>query len=100
MTRNVAVLAYDLAVAVISIVLFIATPVWLATHQISSFHAIFMLIGSALAGVVAIFRFQHDKEPWPIRIFGPLEMPAQRIDWPSLGDWVRSLDWIGRAQRR
>jgi len=99
MTRNVAVLAGDLAVAAISSVLFIATPVWLATREISGFHAIFMLIGSLLAATVAILRFQHDKEPWPIRIFAPVEMPTQKTARPSTTDWIRPLDWTGRAQR-
>lgn len=98
MTRNVAVLAYDLAVAVISILLFAATLVWLATHQISSFHAIFLLIGSTLASVLSVFSFQSDKEPWPIRIFADREMPAQKTVRPSLIDSIRSLDWTGRAQ--
>lgn len=99
MTRTMAVLAYDLAVAVISIVLFIATPVWLATHQITSFDAILLSIGSGQAGVVATLRFQSDREPWPIRIFAPTEMPTRLTVRPSLIDWVRLLDWTGRAQR-
>ena len=99
MRRTVAVLAWDLAVAVISIVLFIATPVWLATREISQFHAIFMLFASLLAATVAIFRFQHDKEPWPIRIFAPIDMPTQKKARPSITDSIRPLDWTGRAQR-
>ena len=99
MNRNVAILACDLAVAIISIVLFIATPVWLATREISQFQATFMLIGSALAATVAILRFQHDKEPSPIRIFAPVEMPAQKTARPAITDWIRSLDWTGHAQR-
>ena len=97
MTKNVAVLAWDLAVAVISILLSIATPVWLATREISQFHASFLLIGSLLSATVAIFRFHHDKEPWPIRIFAPVEMPAQKKARPSITDWIRPLDWTGRA---
>lgn len=99
MTKNVAVLAIDLAVAALSIVLFIATPVWLAAHQINSFDAILLSIGSGLAGVVATLRFQSDSEPWPIRIFAPTEMPARLTLRPSLPDWLRLLDWTGRGQR-
>jgi hypothetical protein len=99
MTRSVAVVAWDLAVAVISIALFIATPVWLAMREIGGFHAIFILIGSLLAATVAIFRFQHDAEPWPIRIFAPVEMPTRKTARPSMTSWIRSLDWTGRAQR-
>lgn len=95
MTRNVAVLAYDLAVAVISMVLFAASLVWLATHQISWFYATFMLIGCALAGAVAIFKFQQDKEPSLVKIEIPTEMPAQKTVRPSRVDWVST----GRTQR-
>lgn len=99
MTRNVAVLAWDLAVAVISILFFFATPVWLATREINQLRAIFLLIGSAMAATFAAFRFRQDLEPWPIQIFAPVDLPAQDTVRPSMTDWLRSLDWARRAQR-
>ena len=99
MTRSVAVLAYDLAVAVISIGLFIGTLVSLATHEISSFHGIFLLIGAALAATTAVLKFQQDREPWLITIFGPNEMPTQKSQRPAIADMVRFWNWPGRAQR-
>lgn len=99
MIRKGAVLAFDLATAIISIALFIATPVWVAMHQISSFDAILLSIGSALAAIVAALRFQYDKEPWLVRIFAPTEMAARETVRPSLVDWIRLLDWTGRTQR-
>jgi hypothetical protein len=99
MTRNLALLAYDLAVAVVSIALLIATPVWLATHQIDGLPAIFLLIGSALGCAVAALRFQFDKEPWLISLFAPVETPATKIVQPSFADWFRFFDWTRPAQR-
>ncbi|MCL4499730.1 MAG: hypothetical protein M1335_05760 [Chloroflexi bacterium] len=99
MTRHVRTVAYDLAVAVISIGLLIATPVWLAMREITAFHAIFMMIGSALGATIGILKSQLDKEPWPITIFARIEKPAQKTVRPSLTDWLRSLDWTGSARR-
>lgn len=94
MTRKMAALAFDLAVAGISISLFVATVVLLATHQIGSFHGIFILIGTALAGTIAVLKFQHDKEPWPIRVLTPTEAPAWKIERPL----VTNFGWTRRMQ--
>ncbi len=67
MTRNVAVLAFDLAVAIISILLFIATPVWLATREITPFEAIFMVIGSAAGAIVGTLKLHTIKSLDPSR---------------------------------
>ena len=99
MTRTLALLAYDLAVAVVSIALLIGTLIWLATHQIEAFPAIFMLMGSALGFAVSALKFQIDKEPWLIGLFAPVETPARKIVRPSSPDWFRFLDWTGRAER-
>ena len=98
MTRSVAVLAYDLAVAVVSIGLFVATMVLLAAHEISGFDGVFLLIGSALGTLVAALRLQQDKEPWPIRLLAPAETPVQKTDRPLVPALARWWDWTGRAQ--
>jgi hypothetical protein len=98
MNRTVAVLTYYLALAVVSIALFVGTLVFLATRQISSFEGMFLLIGTAFAAILSALSFKLEKDPWLITAFQANNLPAQQSKRSSLLDRNRFLDWTGRAQ--
>lgn len=99
MTRNNCVLLFDLALAAVSIGLFVVTLVSLAHHSVDSLDAIFLGNGTVLGAFVGLMRFFDDREPWPITIFRSIEKPVRQTAKSAGFNIIRWWDRTGSAQR-
>jgi hypothetical protein len=68
MTRILAVSVCNLAVAAISIVLFVVMLSSLAANQVGALTAALFLCGTALAALIFALKFQVERTAWPVRI--------------------------------
>jgi len=98
MTRNNCVLLFDLALAALSIGLFVVTVVSLAHHSVGSLDAIFLGNGTALGAIVGVMRFLDHREPWPITILSQADNPVPRTAKPARINIIRWWDRTGSAQ--
>jgi hypothetical protein len=98
MTRNNCVLLFDLALAVLSIGLFVVTVVSLAHHSIDSLDAIFLGDGTVLGAIVGVMRFLDHREPWPITILRLAEKPGPQTAKRASININRWWDRTGSAQ--
>ena len=97
MTRNNCVLLFDLALAAVSIGLFVVTVFSLAHHSVGSLDAILLGNGTALGAIVGVMRFLDHREPWPIRILSQADEPAPTAK-PARINIIRWWDRTGSAQ--
>jgi len=97
MTRNNCVLLFDLALAALSIGLFVVTVVSLAHHSVGSLDAIFLGNGTALGAIVGVMRLLDHREPWPITILSQADEPAPTAK-PARINIIRWWDRTGSAQ--
>jgi hypothetical protein len=98
MTRNNCVALFDLALAVLSIGLFVVTVVSLAHHSVDSLDAIFLGNGTMLGAVVGVMRFLDHREPWPITILRPAAKPVPQTAKPGRINIFRWWGKTGSAQ--
>jgi hypothetical protein len=71
---------------IICVGLFLATAAALASHQLASINAIFLLSGSPLAALMYALRYEFEKEPWPLSITRP--QPEEVTARPRIADWL------------
>jgi hypothetical protein len=97
--KNVFTLSFDLAVAVVSLSILAATPTWLANREIGILQAVFLCVASILGLMIALFRFQDDRDTAPIQLFARAATPLEKHKRITIQDSLRAMDWIGRARR-
>lgn len=90
MTRRLSAMAFDLAVAAISLGLFAAAVISVADRSMDSFRAFFLMDGAAIAFIFSVMCFFYDREPEPVSILShPSE--AARTDRFTLLDAIRGI---------